>query len=422
MSERLAPLGAPVQAAALASAAGLVALAATRSLWGALALALIPVMILLLSRPVVAAIIGVGTLPLASEAASGNGVQISLPDLLMVMAVLGSAVMLQRSDASRLKPLLPLVASYAGIVFLALAAHVSAASVFGASQRLELLLVPLTVGGVLLSPRRLQQALAFYLLTATALALAWGLHVLPESSGFQKNPVGQFITVALLLITAYPGQRWRFLLVPALAWGLFQTQSRGAILALLIGLLVLFVARPGIDRLRTGALLVPLLAVLGLVYLSLPDDVQYRTTTLSSNGTGDPTSAEYTIRIRETFRADALHIIRNHPVTGVGIGNYRAGVATQGSLTNDPHNVLLLEAAEGGLPLLGALLVLLVGSFWLVWRRRRDTPLAPVALAVQASIISHGLVDIYWVRGTPVLGWLLVGAALTDAHRRSAQA
>jgi hypothetical protein len=25
--------------------------------------------------------------------------------------------------------------------------------------------------------------------------------------------------------------------------------------------------------------------------------------------------------------------------------------------------------------------------------------------------VAHGLVDVYWVRGTPILGWLLVGMA-----------
>jgi hypothetical protein len=33
----------------------------------------------------------------------------------------------------------------------------------------------------------------------------------------------------------------------------------------------------------------------------------------------------------------------------------------------------------------------------------------------------HGLVDIYWVRGTPVLGWLLVGMALAQAHAARAE-
>ena len=37
------------------------------------------------------------------------------------------------------------------------------------------------------------------------------------------------------------------------------------------------------------------------------------------------------------------------------------------------------------------------------------SPLAPAAAGVLLATVAHGLVDVYWVRGTPVLGWLLVG-------------
>ena len=39
----------------------------------------------------------------------------------------------------------------------------------------------------------------------------------------------------------------------------------------------------------------------------------------------------------------------------------------------------------------------------------RRVELAPVAAGVLVATVAHGLVDVYWVRVTPVLGWLLVG-------------
>ena len=39
----------------------------------------------------------------------------------------------------------------------------------------------------------------------------------------------------------------------------------------------------------------------------------------------------------------------------------------------------------------------------------RRIELAPVAAGVLVATAAHGLVDVYWVRVTPVLGWLLVG-------------
>jgi hypothetical protein len=56
-------------------------------------------------------------------------------------------------------------------------------------------------------------------------------------------------------------------------------------------------------------------------------------------------------------------------------------------------------------------------------RRRKYSPWAGPALALQAAILTHGLVDVYWVRGTPVIGWLLVGMALNPmlAHAPEAE-
>ena len=41
----------------------------------------------------------------------------------------------------------------------------------------------------------------------------------------------------------------------------------------------------------------------------------------------------------------------------------------------------------------------------------RRVEVGVVAAAVLLATVAHGMVDIYWVRGTPVLGWLLVGMA-----------
>jgi hypothetical protein len=41
----------------------------------------------------------------------------------------------------------------------------------------------------------------------------------------------------------------------------------------------------------------------------------------------------------------------------------------------------------------------------------RQVDVGPAAAGVLIATAAHGLVDIYWVRGTPILGWLLVGMA-----------
>ena len=387
----------------------------------ALAVVCLPGLLLLATRPAWAAVLGVGLLPFASDIVQGGPVKVSLSDVLLSLAVVAGLLGLRRDSLRPLTSMLPLLAAYSGALIVAVVAHLGQAAVVNGVQRLQILIVPLVVGAALLSNRMLRRALSLYIFTATLLAATWSAELLPEALAFQKNPVGQYIAGALLVIAADPRHRWRLLALVPLTFGLLQTESRGSLLGLILGLVALVLARPGADKLRTAALLVPFSIVLWLAYSALPDDVQQRTTTLTDAGTEAGSSGQYTIQIREVYRDDAFELIQRNPLVGVGIGRYLAGNSSDLTLTDDPHNVLLLEAAEGGVPLAGALVVLMVGSGVLMWRRRTDTPLAAMALAVQVSTIGHGLVDVYWVRGTPVLGWLLAGAALADAERRLRQ-
>ena len=53
--------------------------------------------------------------------------------------------------------------------------------------------------------------------------------------------------------------------------------------------------------------------------------------------------------------------------------------------------------------------ILLVAGVALALRRYRRIDVAPAAAGILLATVAHGLVDVYWVRGTPILGWLLVG-------------
>jgi membrane-bound metal-dependent hydrolase YbcI (DUF457 family) len=83
----------------------------------------------------------------------------------------------------------------------------------------------------------------------------------------------------------------------------------------------------------------------------------------------------------------------------------------------------LLEAAEGGYLFAASFIFLILGAAFALWRLRR-VELAAVATAVLLATAAHGLVDVYWVRGTPILGFLLVGmvCALAAQRRRGATA
>jgi len=52
----------------------------------------------------------------------------------------------------------------------------------------------------------------------------------------------------------------------------------------------------------------------------------------------------------------------------------------------------------------------------------RRLELAVAAAAVLLATFAHGLVDVYWVRGTPILGFLLIGMVCGLAARQRASA
>ena len=201
--------------------------------------------------------------------------------------------------------------------------------------------------------------------------------------------------------------------LPVLVVGLALTASRGSVLALLVGVAVLSVMVGGRSRrmliVRTAVIVAAGLAI----YQFLPGDVTAHFADLS--GSGNSASA-YNIDIRYRYDHDAEALIAAHPWTGIGVGNYLAGQAALGTQTTDPHNVVLLEAAEGGYLFAASFLLLIGGAALALWRLRR-VELAPAAAAVLLATFAHGLVDVYWVRGLPVLGFLLVGMVCGLARR-----
>jgi O-antigen ligase len=246
-----------------------------------------------------------------------------------------------------------------------------------------------------------------YVLATTLLAVAWPV-LNPTGvlgSQFQKNPVGGFIASAILLLLAVRGLRRLLWCVPLLIVGLGLTASRGAIVALVLGIVVIALMHVGRSR---GTVVAGALAIVitGLVaFQFLPASTTSRITNFSASGNS---AGSWAIFYRDQYYHDAEALIAAHPWTGVGVGNYLTGTAGNLTVATDPHNVILLEAAEGGYVFAASFILLVLGVAFALWRVRR-VELAPAAAGVLLATLAHGLVDVYWVRGTPVLGWLLVG-------------
>jgi hypothetical protein len=302
-----------------------------------------------------------------------------------------------------LRPVALPVLAYSAVMVIVLAFHPGIRELLKTGQRFELFLLPLLVGAFAALTGRHIRLLQFYVLAATALAVVWPIH----NFGAQKNPAGQLMANAILLLVGVRTLRRLWPCLALLVPGLVFTESRGAIAGAAIGIMVILVlqrtrARPVLTR------VLPLVLLLLGAFALTPAAVQTRITTIHA---GTNTPGEYALFLRKQYAKDAHEIIDAHPWTGVGIGNYYAAdSAISQTPVLDPHQVLLQQEAEGGYLLAAAFVALIVGT-GLILRRMRQVDVGPAAAGVLIATVSHGLVDVYWVRGTPILGWLLVGMA-----------
>ena len=222
-------------------------------------------------RPIPAAVALGVSIPFVQTVASGHlGLNIGVSDLLLVLLVFaaaGSAVLARDAAAFRLlRPVRLPALQYCVFVLVLLFAHLGSGTLAQTLQRYELIAFPLVVGSYLALRGAHVALLQAYVGAATLLALVFPF----DSLGLQKNPAGQFIVGAILLLVGLPRLgRLRFVL-PLLVYGLFVTESRGSLLACAVGVAVLlgfrWVSSPR-QAIATGLAIV---AIAGLGFELMP--------------------------------------------------------------------------------------------------------------------------------------------------------
>jgi len=364
-----------------------------------------------------------------------GGLNVGLPDLLVALTVAGLVplVLLQESWRSRLadaRPALWWTLPFLLWLTIVVIDHPSATSAANAVQYAELTALTIALGAAVFDNRLARFAICGFIGVASLVAVLWIADIGRNHLG-DKNPVGQFmVDAALLSLVVIKRARYRYPIVLLLVVGILYTESRGAVLGATIGVVVLLAFRGLGTWRRTVGVLVPIAIIVIVGYNVVPHSLRERVqSTFSAVGlgpqtpeaqqnpnsdtpSGDLTPSQYTVQLRTIYRREGIAYVRQHPWFGVGLGSYLTGNQADGTLTNQPHEVLILEAGEGGVPEMVLFLVMLAGTAAVVIRRANRSPWAGAALAVQAAIVTHGLVDVYWVRGTPFIGWLLVGMAL----------
>jgi putative inorganic carbon (HCO3(-)) transporter len=224
---------------------------------------------------------------------------------------------------------------------------------------------------------------------------------LRSAGPLNANTFGQLL-VASAVLAFYLSRMEARLPARALAWaiaglcliGVAYTQSRAALIALVIAALAIGVLR----GVRVRVLAVALVAAVAVGLLVLPQTLQQRVGALSDIVSSEPASVQDTaLRGRTSENLAAVHMWADHPLVGVGPDNFEGNYQRYSTRIGiDPrptergaHNLYLESLAETGL--LGAMAFLAVLGLALVgpWRARSRLP-GTDALLGEALFVALG--------------------------------
>lgn len=186
------------------------------------------------------------------------------------------------------------------------------------------------------------------------------------------------------------------------------TDNRAAIVALLAVIFALWL----VSRWRFVLLLLGLPPLAFAAYKFTQTQYWDRFELLWTQG-GDTSGSGRT----ELWRG-AWMMIRDHPLLGIGPGNFPAMLPTyipNPTHKSGAHNILLGMAADNGIPALLLFLVVFLGALFYLWQTIRfastDWP-APVARLLLASIVGYLAVGMFITRHDMILAYFLAGWAV----------
>lgn len=206
------------------------------------------------------------------------------------------------------------------------------------------------------------------------------------------NMLGGFVLILLLGPSAFflrkerPNNLALLLLVPGISL-LALTFSRSAWLALVVFSFVLIWKSKYFDRKRIAILLAVIALSLAGALFPYRELVQARTVNTSSH------SEEFSFIGRAWLNGEALKMIREYPLTGVGIGSFifeLAGRAGEGYVIEPAHNVLLLAGAELGFPGLLLITALSISFLFRLFKTQN-----PRAILVGATLMGLGVISLF---------------------------
>lgn len=392
----------------------------TRSLReGALIVATLVVLLLVSRRPVVLAIVAVagvwGVQRLGSiSAAPGSTGGITYSDaLLTAAAIMALPALAATPELRRLRGAAYAIAAYLALLLPGIAANPSTRAYLEWTHRLVMVGGSLLIGAWLVrehAERAALRLLTFVSCIIGVLAIEWTFtHGFDPAApqGWNKNFIGALLAAVFVLVLAAPdavhlAAPLRFGAVVIVAGGLLSSQSRGAILAAVLGMLVAFVLNPRAHSIRTWIFAVAVAVTLAtFAVISIHHQLTVDQSDLTNSSLGVRFNVEHVTQ----------KIWRTSPFVGVGLKYFFTGHF--GPYAFVPNNIIDNELAESGLIGLLGFAIFQVGVL-VAAIRRRGSPLVAAAVGVIAGKLLHGMVDIYWSAGVASLPFLILGIALAS--------
>jgi len=226
------------------------------------------------------------------------------------------------------------------------------------------------------------------------------------------TPTGMGIAIALPLSIGVLWSRSRraALLLTAIGLGtIFLTQSRGPLIAVIAGAVVVVLQQRVPRKYLLGLALLGVLVVSALLLWRYPDLVRKLAHGRLPKLPGD--------QYRVTSWFAGIQIALEHPLTGGGwmsVRHWNDGQLMRNGV-NHSHNIVLQALADGGFLLGGAVAVVIISSLRGAWARRHQIPAYWVGAAV--TLIVCGLWDLPQLRAyAAVMGGLVLGLVARGAE------
>jgi len=365
---------------------------------------------LFVADPIVLAVL---VLPgsLLLQRVGGASTNLSVADLLVFMGALVCLFQVRWREAPYLRQFFRSILWFQAILVLVVVANPNRYDIIEWFHRFSYLGGSVLVGWTIANYGRTRSALRLFLWGSSIVALVSveqtvTTHFQPAQwGGYQKNSIGAVLWVAVVVAQLRPawtglGRREARVTKYVCFAGLLASQSRQAIISLILAIAVATFLNPDVRRRSKLMLLGCVPLVIGLYY------------SFSLAARDNPKFNSVSIRFGQI--GDALHVWHQSPLLGEGMRFYNL---PQYITVTAPPNVLVDNLASTGI----------VGSlafFYLVFMTMRTMNRLPrvfgtLGLVILLGHYVDGLFDIFWIGANMIPPLLIAGMSLgvADAHR-----